>query len=168
MIGLALIFIIASKIINKNVKNIKTKYKIQEGKITYSDLNKLEKPLFSQRHLITGKPDYIVKKNNHYIPIEVKTGWHHEPKKYHIFQLATYCQLLEDNYEGLVPYGMLIYSDTSQQFMISFNPKLRFELDSTMKKMRRELKIGKIIRNHQNPHRCKACSMGANCKIKLI
>ena len=127
-----------------------------------------EKPFFSSRYRITGKPDYIVKKNKHYIPVEVKTGWHNKPQKNHTFQLATYCQLLEDEYGGLVPYGMLIYSDTSQQYMIPFDPKLRFELESSMKRMRRDLKTGNISRNHQDPHRCKNCSMGIYCKMKII
>lgn len=167
-IGLAILCIIASKMINRNVERVKTKYKIQDGKITYSDLNIPEKPFFSPRYRITGKPDYIVKKKNHYVPVEVKTGWHHEPQKNHTFQLATYCQLLEDTYGGLVPYGMLIYSDTSQQYMIPFDPKLRFELESIVKRMRKELKTGKIIRNHQDPHRCKSCSMRTYCKMKII
>ena len=168
LFGLAVLCIVASKIINRNVKRVKEKYKIQDGKITYSDLNIPEKPFFSPRYRITGKPDYIVKKNNHYIPVEVKTGYHYKPQKNHTFQLATYCQLLEDTYRGLVPYGMLIYSDTSQQYMIPFDPKLRFELESTIKRMRRELKTGKIIRNHQESYRCKSCSMKPYCKMKIV
>lgn len=125
------------------------------------------KSLFSKRYRIAGKPDYIVKRNNRYIPIEVKTGFHHEPQKNHIFQLAAYCQLLEDNYGGFVPYGILVYNNTSQ-YKIPFDPKLRFGLESTIKKMRYLLKTGEIIRNHNDPHRCKRCSVRTYCKTKMM
>ncbi len=167
MFGIASLFISISKRISTDVNKLKTKHKIQEGKITYSDLNTLAKPLFSKRYRISGKPDYIIKKNNFYIPVEVKTGWHCQPQKNHIFQLAAYCQLLEDNYEGFVPYGILVYNNTSQQYKIPFDPKLRFELQSLIKKMRGLLKTGKINRTHNDPHRCKSCSMRIYCEMKI-
>jgi hypothetical protein len=55
---------------------VKKKYKIPEGKITYSDLNKPAKPYFSKRYRITGKPDYIIKRNKDFIPVEMKTSSH--------------------------------------------------------------------------------------------
>ena len=168
MVGLAIFFLIVSKYIKNKTVRIRKKHNIPVGKITYSDLNTLAKPLFSKRYQITGKPDYIIKKNKHYIPVEVKTGYHYELKKNHTFQLATYCQLLEDVYGGLVPYGMIVYNDTGQQYQIPFDPKLRFELESTINKMRQELKTGKVARNHQDPHRCKNCSMKSNCNMKMV
>jgi len=151
----------------RNVKRLKIKYSIQVGKITYSDLNTPAKPLFSKRYRISGKPDYIVKRDGHYFPVEIKTGNHHEPKKNHIFQLAAYCQILEENYGGFIPYGILVYSDTSQQFKIPFNPKIRFELESTVNKMRKSLKTGKIKRNHNDSKRCESCSMRTYCDEKI-
>ena len=151
----------------RNLKRLKIKYSIQAGKITYSDLNTPAKPLFSKRYRISGKPDYIVKRDGHYFPVEIKTGNHHEPKKNHIFQLAAYCQILEENYGGFIPYGILVYSDTSQQFKIPFNPKIRFELESTVNKMRKSLKTGKIKRNHNDSKRCKSCSMRTYCDEKI-
>ena len=151
----------------RDVKRLKIKHKIQAGKITYSDLNTPAKPLFSKRYRISGKPDYIVKRNDHYFPVEIKTGNHYEPKKNHIFQLAAYCQILEENYGSFIPYGILVYSDTSQQFKIPFNPKIRFELESTVSKMRKSLKTGKIKRNHNDSKRCKSCSMRTYCDKKI-
>lgn len=151
----------------RNVKRLKIKHKIQAGEITYSDLNTPAKPLFSKRYRISGKPDYIVKRNGHYFPVEIKTGDHYEPKKNHIFQLAAYCQILEENYGSFIPYGILVYSDTSQQFKIPFNPKMRFELESTVNKMRKSLKTSKIKRNHNDSKRCKSCSMRTYCDKKI-
>jgi CRISPR-associated exonuclease Cas4 len=151
---------------HSNIIRKKRKYRIPEGRITYSDLNIPAKTLFSKRYRLTGKPDYIVKKNNHYIPIEVKSGSYPNPQKNHILQLATYCQLLEDNYGDFVPYGILIYKNTD--FKIPFDPKLRFELESVINRMRNSLKIGKSVLNHNDPNRCKFCSMKIDCEEKIV
>ena len=168
LLTIAILLIALSKRMHKDVHTLRTRHNIQEGEITYSDLNIPAKPFFSPRYRITGKPDYITKKNNRYIPVEVKTGQHHKPQIHHIFQLATYCQLLEEHYGGLVPYGMLVYNDTSQQYKIPFDPKLRFELESTIKRMRHVIKKGELVRNHQDPHRCTQCSMRSYCQMKLV
>ena len=152
--------------IRRNVKKLKIKHKIPDGKITYSDLNTIAKPLFSNRYRIIGKPDYIIKKNNFYVPVEVKTGFHNKPRKNHVFQLAAYCLILEDNYGKFVPYGILVYNNTSQQYNIPFDPKTRFELDSIIKKMRKELRTGEIKVDHKDPRRCKSCSMRDYCDKK--
>jgi CRISPR/Cas system-associated exonuclease Cas4 (RecB family) len=57
----------------------------------------------------------------------------------HIFQLAAYCHLVEENYGGFVPYGVLVYEDR-HQYKIPFDPKIRFELESTINEMRRSIK----------------------------
>jgi len=145
---------------------VKKKYKIPEGKIVYSDLNKPAKPYFSKRYRITGKPDYIIKKNKHFIPIEMKTSMYDKPQKNHIFQLAGYCHLLEENYGGFVPYGILVY-ENRYQYKISFDPKIRFDLESTINKMRQVIKSGKITRNHSDYYRCKRCSMNTYCDFKI-
>ena len=153
---------------NRTVSKLKIKHKIQDGKIIYSDLNIPAKPLFSKRYRISGKPDYIIKKDGHQIPVEVKTGQYHEPKKNHVFQLAAYCQILEENYGGFVPYGILVYNNASQQYKIPFDPKIRFELESAIKKMRHMLKTKKTARNHNDLYKCKSCSMRNYCDKKII
>ena len=155
-----------SKIICRNVRNLKNEHAIADGKITYSDLSKPGKPFFSKRYRIAGKPDYIVKKNKRYIPVEVKTGTHNDPQKNHIFQLASYCHLLEENYGGFVPYGILVYNNT-HQYKIQFDPKIRFEFENTLKNMRNAMKTGRIARNHNDCYKCKNCSMQIYCEDKL-
>jgi CRISPR/Cas system-associated exonuclease Cas4 (RecB family) len=107
-----------------------------------------------------------VKQNRYILPVEVKTGNHKVPQKNHILQLAAYCQLIEDNYGGFVPYGVLVYDDT-YQYKIPFDPKIRFELETTINKMRYSLKTGKITMNHSDIRRCRACSMKKYCNIKI-
>jgi CRISPR-associated exonuclease Cas4 len=146
---------------------MKVYHRIPDGKITYSDLNKPAKPFFSKKYILSGKPDYIVIQKNRFIPVEVKTGRHDKPQNNHIYQLAAYCHLLEENYGNFVPYGILIYNN-SAQYKIPFNPQLRYELERTLQKMRQQIKTGKIILNHNNPIRCIKCSMKKYCNSKLI
>jgi len=166
LIILAIILIYNSRKIHKKAISKKKQFRIPEGKITYSDLNLPSKPLFSRRYRITGKPDYIVKKNNQYIPIEVKSGSNQQPHKNHILQLATYCQLIEENYGNFVPYGIIVYSNSD--FKIPFNPSLRFELESVIKKMRSVLKNKIVVLNHEDPSKCRYCSMRIYCNKKLV
>lgn len=130
-------------------------------------MNKPAKPFFSKKYLLSGKPDYIIKQKNKYIPVEVKTGKHDKPQNNHIYQLAAYCHLLEENYGNIVPYGILLYNN-STQYKIPFNPGIRFELESTIKKMRHQIKTEKIVLNHNNPNRCINCSMKKYCNSKLL
>ncbi|MDH7517725.1 MAG: Dna2/Cas4 domain-containing protein [Candidatus Thermoplasmatota archaeon] len=151
----------------RNIDILRKKHKILEGKIVYSDLKALAKPLFSRRYMLTGKPDYVVRRDKYYIPVEVKTGVYDEPQRSHVFQLAAYCQLLEDAYGGFVPYGVLVYGD-SHQYKIPFNPRIRFELDSTVKTMRYIMRTGNVVRNHDDVRRCIGCSMRTYCEIKML
>jgi len=73
---------------------------------------------------------------------------------------------LEENYGGFVPYGILVYNDM-YQYKIPFDPKIRFEFESTVKNMRHIMKTGRITRNHSNYQRCKSCSMQTYCNAKL-
>ena len=63
---------------------------------------------------------------------------------------------------------LLIYNDTSQQYKIQFDPKIRFELESTLNKMRYFLKTENINRNHNDPFKCEKCSMRTQCDKKII
>jgi len=166
LFGLSIFLLLISIYLRINVNRQKKQYKIPKGKITYSDLNTPEKPFFSKKYRITGKPDYIIRRNDKIIPVELKTSNSNLPKKNHIFQLATYCQLIEDNYNVFVPYGILVY-DNKKQFVINYKPELRFELENTIKKMRYLIKNKKISRNHNDLYRCINCSYRDYCDIKL-
>ena len=150
----------------QHYKNIQEKYHLSTGRITYSDLNNLGRPLYSQKYQLAGKPDYIIKEKEHHIPVEYKSSYTNHPKPYHIMQLAAYCQLLEDHFNIFVPYGILIYENN--RFTIPNTPKLRFELAKTIKKMRDSIKKQTIHRTHNNVSQCRHCSMKNYCTEKLI
>jgi CRISPR-associated exonuclease Cas4 len=153
-------------LMRRNIVRKKRQLRIPDGRITYSDLNIPGKILFSKKFRISGKPDYIIKNNNSFIPVEVKSGSSQQPQKNHVFQLVTYCQLVEENYRDFTPYGIIVYKDSD--FKIPFNPSLRFELENVIKKMRRELKSNEIKLNHNDPRKCRNCSMRIYCNYKLV
>ncbi len=163
----SIICFILSLIIKLRARKIKKSNNIQDGKITYTDLNKPSKPFFSKKYRLAGKPDYIVEKNGIFYPVEYKAGNHNFPLKNHVLQLASYCHLIEENYGGFVPYGILVY-DKNKSFKIPYNPAVRFELESNIQKIRTSIKTGRIKRNHSNRSKCKYCSMKEHCDDKII
>ena len=165
LLVLAGLFFLFSHILRKRVRTVKHRLRIPDGRITYSDLNVPAKSLFSPRYRVAGKPDYIVKTHHHYIPIEMKSGLYPVPQKNHILQLAAYCQLVEETYNTFVPYGLIVYRDGD--FRIPYDPKLRFELESVIKQMRKMLQVDKVVLNHHDPKRCRSCSMRRYCTQRL-
>ncbi len=164
---ISVFFLLISNSLKKSIKKTKQKYKIQKGQIAYNDIGENVKPLFSKKYRIAGKPDYITKNNNSFIPVEFKSSTHFHPQKNHVMQLAAYCQLIEDNYNSFVPFGVLVYNSESE-FKIRFNPKIRYDLENTIKKMRYDLRTEHISLNHNDPNRCRACSMRKHCDKKII
>ena len=162
---MAIIFLTLSYLSKRSANKKRAKLKIPKGKITYSDLNIPAKSLFSKKYLLAGKPDYIIKKKNNLIPVEIKTGNYTIPQKNHIMQLASYCQLIEDNFQSFVPYGVIIYP--SIDFKIPFNPGIRFELENTIKEMRNSIKSNFVKRKHHDFQKCQNCSMKLYCKEKI-
>jgi CRISPR-associated exonuclease Cas4 len=138
---------------------------IPEGLIVYSDLNVPAEPLFSQRSRLVGKPDYIVRHEDRLLPVEVKSGGQPHPQHSHVLQLAAYCQILEDVSGEFIPEGILVYNNVP--YTITFDPQLRFELSSVMTQMRDSLHEGVMERNHQEPGRCKHCSLRQYCDDRV-
>lgn len=164
-VSLFVISLIMKILLNKSKKN----YLIQKGRISYSDLYHPEKPLFSKQLFIKGKPDYIIhSKKDGYVPVEVKTGYHLEPKVSHIMQLISYCQLVQESYDQPVSHGFLVYYDTKKQFKIPFNRKYKSMLSDTIYLMIEHLKTGNIHRSHESIDRCVHCSMKIYCHEKLV
>ncbi|MBD3227236.1 MAG: CRISPR-associated protein Cas4 [Candidatus Lokiarchaeota archaeon] len=159
-----LLFLIG-KLISRRILKSKKLLRIPNGEITYTDLNVPAKPIFSKRHLLSGKPDYIMKNKESLIPVEIKSGNNSKPQKNHVLQLACYCQIIEDFYSSFTPYGILIYPNSD--YKIIFNPKLRFDLENIINEMRASLKKNYIERNHDNLMKCKNCSIRNYCNQKL-
>jgi len=166
LLGAALMTFIIAKRLSKEAQKTRNQYRIPNGQITYSDLNRPARPLFSRRYRLTGKPDYIVRTTNGYIPVEIKSGGYANPQNNHIMQLAAYCQLIEEQFSSFVPHGVLVYNN--QDYKIQFDPKLRFDLETVIKQMRKSLETKKPSVNHNDSAKCITCSMKSYCLDKLI
>ena len=162
----ALLFLWRSIRITQVVDTTRQALRVPRGTITYADLVEPAQPFFSHRLMLAGKPDFIVKKNKRYIPVEVKSGDHETPQRNHLFQLAAYCYLLEETYNTFVPYGVLIYKNAD--FKIPFDPRLRFELESVVQRMQGSLRNDTGVVNHQDPRRCRMCSLRECCSKKPV
>jgi CRISPR-associated exonuclease Cas4 len=139
------------------------------GRVTYVDTGawgRCERPLFSNRYRLTGRPDYLVESGRDLIPVEVKSGRApRQPYPAHILQLAAYCLLVEDQ-EGRPPsYGILKYDD--QAFEVDYTPGLRAELIGTLEHLRRDLVARDVHRNHEETARCQGCGYRDRCEERL-
>jgi len=133
--------------------------------IVYSDTGaweKVEKPLFSRRYALTGKPDYIVEDNGATIPIEVKPN-RVAPAPYEsdVMQLAAYALLIEESFGVNPPHGLLKYRDAV--FQIDFTENLRAQLLDLMDAMRDDWVAQDVSRSHVEPARCRACGYRSEC-----
>jgi len=144
------------------------------GQVIYSDTSRwqrAERPLFSRRHQLAGKPDYVVREGRAraraLIPVEVKSSRAPAsgPRPGHVLQLAAYCLLVQET-EGARPaYGLIRYAD--QTFRVDNTPELARALLSTLDAMRRDMARGESRRSHQDPARCRRCGVRAACKERL-
>jgi CRISPR-associated exonuclease Cas4 len=137
--------------------------------VTYVDTgawDRCERPLFSRRHRLTGRPDYLVQHGKDVIPVEVKSG-SAPPQPYpaHILQLAAYCLLVEEQ-EGRAPaYGLLTYGNRA--FEIDYTSSLRAELLRVLDDIRRDLRARDVARSHDEVARCRGCGYREQCDQRL-
>ena len=139
------------------------------GRVIYSDTGnwrEVERPLYYQPLKLTGKPDYLVQQNGIVIPVEVKSGRAPDsPYDSHIFQLASYCLLVEKTYGKRPPYGIIHYSD--RNFAIDYTPELEFALMDLLADMRRDEIKDDVERSHEQAARCVRCGFRNICDQNL-
>jgi len=142
---------------------------LPQGRVIYADTggwDRLDRPLFSHELLLTGKPDYLVADGADLIPVEVKSNRApNQPYQSHLLQLAAYCLLVEECYGRKPPYGIIKYADRA--FEVDYAPGLEQELLATLDHMRADLADGGASRNHDEPHRCRACGHRSRCDQRL-
>jgi CRISPR-associated protein Cas4 len=147
---------------------MKQQHSIPSGRIVYEDLFQPGKILYSKSYPLSGKPDYIIKQHHSFIPIEVKTGSHVQPRPHHIMQLASYCQLVSEEYQCSVPFGILVYYDSNTQFQIPFDKNIQKKLKTTIEEMNQCMQIEyNDFDQHVlvNVNKCTHCSMIKYCHI---
>jgi CRISPR-associated exonuclease Cas4 len=139
------------------------------GRIIYSDTRgwgKIEQPLFYAALELTGKPDYLVQQNGKIIPVEVKSGRAPEaPYDSHVYQLASYCLLVEKTYGTRPPYGIIHYED--RDFAIDYTHELENALIDLLVEMKRDEHKKEVHRSHEQAGRCAKCGFRKNCDQSL-
>ena len=162
LLGLALVLFILSQLLAR-------KSGIPEGRIIASDHDdwrKPSKPLYDASIGLTGKPDYLIKKDGLLIPAEVKSSYApRTPYDSHIMQLAAYCVLVDRTYGERPPYGLLRYRNRT--FKIPFTPELETEVLDVVSKIRLCKTRDDIPRSHDHPGRCARCGYRNSCGQRL-
>ena len=139
------------------------------GEIVYTDTGaweEVEKPLFSRRYGVVGRPDYLVqvKEGGRTVTIPVEVKSRQRPPSTpdnHILQLATYCLLVEDTTKQRPPYGLLHYADATLK--IAFTDALRREVLATADAIRAARTADDVHRQHDDPARCRGCGYRHAC-----
>lgn len=135
------------------------------ARIVYADTGaweRVERPLFSRRLGLTGKPDYVLDEDGTTIPVEVKPNrLAPVPRDSDVMQLAAYALLVEDTYGATPPYGLLKYRDAV--FRIDFTDELRTRLLDLMDVMRQDLKARDVPRSHAEDAKCRGCGYRDQC-----
>jgi len=139
------------------------------GSVIYTDTRgwgKVEKPLYYAALALTGKPDYLIEKNGQIIPVEVKSGRAPEaPYDSHIYQLASYCLLVEKTYGRRPPYGIIHYEN--RDFAIDYTRELETALIELIADMREDDVRREVARSHEQASRCKRCGYRDICEQRL-
>lgn len=127
---------------------------------------RLERPLYSQRYGLTGRPDYLIEGRDGPIPVELKPGRRaSRPYDSDLMQLAAYCLLVEETVGRPPPYGLLRYAEHS--FRLDYTPAVRADLLATLDEMRALLAEDDAERSHDDPRRCAGCGFVEICEEAL-
>jgi len=116
---------------------------IPMGNVVYSDSQKIPGEILSAKDIpLRGKPDYLVKKGDQIIPVELKRGKTPQtPYPSHVAQLFAYCYLVRDNFGVRPDYGIVDYPDND--FKLEFPQDGEVEIERL---------VGEVLEKKKGPH----------------
>jgi CRISPR-associated exonuclease Cas4 len=162
LIGLAILFFWISGM-------LKERTGMPDGKIIYADngrWGKPVKPLYDAELGLTGKPDYLIRKKQTLIPVEIKSTWAPPaPYESHKLQVAAYCLLVQSYYGKRPPYGLLRYRNRT--FRVNFNREIENRVLDVMEEIRLQKEQEEACRSHNHPNRCARCGYRTICNQRL-
>ena len=169
---LALLWVISANLLFYHSLNIseeiiekKIKYSPLDGKIEYIGESSKGKEMISEEYGISGKPDYIIKLGDDYIPVEEKSFESNHPKFSHVMQITAYCMLIEGEYGKPPPYGILKYPN--HEFKIPYEERWKSMVIKIREDMLQDMKRGEAHRNHDNKKKCATCARREYCPERL-
>ena len=169
MLYLALLLLLVALLLLWQSSRQRRQAGLPGGRVVYTDTRAwgpVEKPLYDHNLGLTGKPDYLVEQNGQLIPVEVKTGRTPEaPYDSHIFQIASYCLLVEKHYGKRPAYGIIHYP--KRDFAVDYTPELEAALLDQLAEMRRDEVRTDVARSHQSEARCRGCGFRKVCDQSL-
>lgn len=127
----------------------------------------VEHSLVSHTYRLVGKPDYILRRPEGLIPVEVKPLRRaKKPYDSDLMQLLAYCVLVEECYGQRPPYGLLRYAE--QTFRVDYTAGARAELIATLTDMQHAQRQPDCPRSHTQVSRCRGCGFWAQCDQSLV
>lgn len=167
--NLGLGFIAAALILLTAAALIRRRSGLPWGRVISEDVTRgrtLDRPLFAHAYGLTGRPDYLIERGGHSIPVELKPSRRAQrPYESDLMQLAAYCLLVEATTGRAPPYGLLRYAETT--FRMPYTPAVRAELLAILDAMRTVLEEDEAERSHDEPRRCAGCGLAQICDETL-
>ena len=165
----SILFLATGVILLRQANRQQMRTGLPQGRVIYADTgawNHIERPFFSPRHRLTGKPDYLLKNDGEIVPIEIKSGTApSQPYPSHMLQLAAYCLLVQETYNVRPSHGIVRYP--GQTFAVDFVPELEDRLLATLDEIRQDAEADDVSRSHNNPAQCAACGYRPFCDQSL-
>jgi len=168
---LALIFLAIGGLVWLLARRMRQAAGLPGGRVISADTSRwlpTGRPLFSNEHRLTGKPDYLIREGKRVIPVEVKSSRAPDdgPREGHILQLAAYCLLVSETERQRPPRGLIKYADAV--FEVEFSSTLERQLLRVLDTMRRALSRRRAPRrSHSDPARCARCGYRHACDEPL-
>lgn len=126
-----------------------------------------QETLIAHEYGLLGKPDYLLKRREGIIPVEVKpTRRAKQPYESDMMQLAAYCLLVETCLGTRPPYGLLRYAN--QTFRVDYDDTLRADIVAVVTAMHTARQQFNGDRNHNTRSRCRGCGFVGQCDQSLF
>mgnify|MGYP005836625787 CR=1 FL=1 len=142
---------------------------LPEGRIVRADMGRWQvcpQPLFSARHRLAGRPDYLVQVGRVLVPVEAKPARRAQrPYEGDLLQLGAYLLLVHEAIGKRPPYGLLHYQ--GRTFEIPYTAALQERVLASLEEMRRLRGARDVPPQHGQPERCLRCGHRQHCGASL-
>lgn len=136
--------------------------KLLQGEVIYKGINNRDaRILKAPRFHLSGIPDYIIKQNNEYLPVEIKSS--ETPKKLYDsarMQVVAQALLVEAEYGKLPTCGFVQYPNRT--FVVKITPKYINKLEQALSIMIKAKETGFIPNLYPSWYYCPTC-LKTNC-----